>query len=914
MKTLKRLLSISLAAVITLISINTINLTNALAFSYFSNYYENNTPSYTGSSDRYISDVYIIEEGYVEEYLDNLLDGRTLSVGFAATSNDEFVYENFEIDSDSFIYSTSETNVKKMAFHENTTLVSVYQPVTSSQGYSVNAKVFQGYFYEIPTSTVTALNDFDGKGLDLVYPLKTLSSTSSNSAFAVTGPYNFYYDNTYYMDDLLNDFTISYTNVPMDSCYLPSLTATWSDEEKEISLADIETLYDKDDFGYSGYNASSRALYSEIVPTKTGLDGFYGGGYYGSPFTSQNKSSFTTSDKSYNGFNMGVRNLEYYNLLGYDYANSNLHFDIWVGYLCKTFFSFYFLADIEVTTKPTKTSYIEGDTFDSSGMVIKGTYSDGETVTITDYSVDTTALTAGQTEVYVTYNGLYTTVPITVSAKSISSIAVTTQPSTTSYVVGQTFDDSGMTVTATYTDGTTAKIDNDLLTYTYSGGKSYFSNTNGEYITVSYGGKTAKTSTLTVAAKTITGLSVTTYPDKVSYYVGETFNSSGMKVTASYNDGSSAVISDYTISPSTVAADTTAVTVSKGGYSDKVKITVTENAVVGIEVTEQPNKTSYNEGESFNPDGMVVTATYSDGYEEEITDYSYSSLNGTGSVLIYVTYGSFYDTVTVNVAVAAVVTMTGITVSSAPTKTTYVAGENFDKSGMMIEATYSDGSTTEITDYSYSPTTLSESDTNIIVTYGNYYTTIPISVSAKEITKIEVTTAPSKTEYVQGEVFNPTDMIISATYSDGTTANLASSEYSYSAEALTTLGSIDFEISAANCTATTPITVIEKEISSISVIQYPDKVSYYDGQSFDGSGMVVQASYNDGSSAVISDYTVSPTVLTSGDTEITVSKDGYSDVVKISVSDISLKSISVTTPPTKTSYIAGQTFDSSGMV
>ncbi|MCD8214044.1 MAG: bacterial Ig-like domain-containing protein, partial [Clostridiales bacterium] len=636
-----------------------------------------------------------------------------------------------------------------------------------------------------------------------------------------------------------------------------------------------------------------------------------------------------------------------------------------------------YLSGLEVTTKPSKTAYIEGQSFDSTGMVVNAIYANGCTEEVTSYTCSPETLSADDTEVYIVYDGdyssVYTTVTVSVSEKEVSSIAVTRQPTKTDYIVGQSFDPSGMIVTATFTDGTTAKIDNDLLSYVYSESDyDYFEYAgNTEYITVSYAGQKADTDTFTVEEKTAVSIAVTGIPSNLNFYTNETYTAiysalmstvynngsydgqyyisntlisrledDGLELTVTYNDGSTAVIANSaagirldgyssasssqllgsssisTVQTSYVKYDDTYASVILITYDDvttSIPITILENELTGISVTTQPNKTSYSEGDSFDPDGMVVMATYADGSEEEITDYSYSSINGTGSVLVYITYGSFYDTVTVNVDEAEVVTMTGITASSSPTKTTYVAGENFDRSGMVIEAVYSDGSTTEITDYSYSPTTLSESDTSVIVTYGNYYTTIPISVSAKEITKIEVTTAPSKTEYVQGEVFNASGMVVTATYSDNTTADLASSEYSYSSEALTTLGNIDFEISAANCTTTTPITVIEKEISSISVTQYPDKISYYDGQSFDSTGMIVQASYNDGSTAIISDYSISPTVLTSGDTKVTVSKDGFSDVVKITVSEKSLSKIAVTSQPSVISYIAGETFNSSGM-
>ncbi|MHC1719282.1 MAG: MBL fold metallo-hydrolase [Clostridiaceae bacterium] len=44
--------------------------------------------------------------------------------------------------------------------------------------------------------------------------------------------------------------------------------------------------------------------------------------------------------------------------------------------------------------------------------------------------------------------------------------------------------------------------------------------------------------------------------------------------------------------------------------------------VIGIEITSAPSRTLYFEGDGFDPAGMVITASYSDGTKVEITDYT----------------------------------------------------------------------------------------------------------------------------------------------------------------------------------------------------------------------------------------------------------------------------------------------------
>lgn len=47
-----------------------------------------------------------------------------------------------------------------------------------------------------------------------------------------------------------------------------------------------------------------------------------------------------------------------------------------------------------------------------------------------------------------------------------------------------------------------------------------------------------------------------------------------------------------------------------------------ERTVEKVEITRQPDKVVYEEGETFDPEGMTVQVTFSDGSSEEVTDYT----------------------------------------------------------------------------------------------------------------------------------------------------------------------------------------------------------------------------------------------------------------------------------------------------
>ena len=61
-------------------------------------------------------------------------------------------------------------------------------------------------------------------------------------------------------------------------------------------------------------------------------------------------------------------------------------------------------------------------------------------------------------------------------------------------------------------------------------------------------------------------------------------------------------------------------------------------------------------------------------------------------------------------------TLASIAVTTPPTDTSYTSGQAFDKTGMVVTATYSDSSTAVVTDYTYSPATLTASG-NVTITY-----------------------------------------------------------------------------------------------------------------------------------------------------------------------------------------------------
>ena len=142
---------------------------------------------------------------------------------------------------------------------------------------------------------------------------------------------------------------------------------------------------------------------------------------------------------------------------------------------------------IEVTTKPTKTSYLAGDSFNSAGMVVTASYGTGQavlaTAEVSGYSVSPSVLTDGTTSVTITYSEggetCTTTLAVTVTHR-LSAITVTTKPNKLTYEYGDTLATAGMVVTASYSDSQTKAVTG------YSCSPTTFSTVGNQVVTVSY--------------------------------------------------------------------------------------------------------------------------------------------------------------------------------------------------------------------------------------------------------------------------------------------------------------------------------------------------------------------------------------------------------------------------------------------
>lgn len=198
------------------------------------------------------------------------------------------------------------------------------------------------------------------------------------------------------------------------------------------------------------------------------------------------------------------------------------------------------VVKIELTSLPDKLKYKDGESFDSSGLIVTATYDDGTVQETTNYTLSLQDMsTAGTKTVTVTCGSQTATFDITVI--SISKIEVTTPPTKLEYHKGDVLDTTGMVISTVWTDGS-----KEVLTDGYTVSELDSSETGEKTITVTYQTFTA-TFTVEVVADTA-GIRITSYPSKVYYKIGESFDPTGLTVVAVRQDGTEKEITDYDIS------------------------------------------------------------------------------------------------------------------------------------------------------------------------------------------------------------------------------------------------------------------------------------------------------------------------------------------------------------------------------
>lgn len=422
------------------------------------------------------------------------------------------------------------------------------------------------------------------------------------------------------------------------------------------------------------------------------------------------------------------------------------------------------LTKIEVSP-PTKTEYLEGkDELNVTGGKVTVYYNNGSSEII-DLTLDMVTgfdnTRVGTQKLTVTYKWGKATFEVEITKKSVERIEVT-HPIKNEYLEGDEFDASGMVVTAHYNNDTS-----EVVTDYGIGG--YDSAPGAKIITVTYGGKTA-TFEVTVRAKTLTEIRVTKQPAKRTYLERDAFDSAGMEITAYYDNGTSEVVTDYVLSGYDSTPGVKRLTVTYGGKTAALEVTVRAKALVSIAVTKNPDQMTYVEGTALDTTGMELTLVFDNGTKEVLATgwtetYDFSQ---PGRQEVRIDCRGKTTTLTVMVLSK---TLTGIAVSRLPNKLTYIEGNAFSAAGMEVTAYYDNNTSEIVTDR----VTIQGYDSapgikTMAISYQGKEASFTVTVEAKKPVSIAWKAKPNKTVYFVGEELSLSGAVILIRYNNGTTA------------------------------------------------------------------------------------------------------------------------------------------------
>ena len=170
---------------------------------------------------------------------------------------------------------------------------------------------------------------------------------------------------------------------------------------------------------------------------------------------------------------------------------------------------------------------------------------------------------------------------------------------------------------------------------------------------------------------------------------------------------------------------------------------------------------------------------------------------------------------------------------------------------MIIEATYKNGNKQEISDYTITNgNNLKANQTKVTITYKEKSIEQEITVTPNPLLNIKITKEPNKKQYVEGQNFDKTGMIVTGEFQDGSEEEIVEYTITNGTNLTETQTTITIEYEGKKVEQ--PITVEKKKIVSIEVSQTPSKLKYIENKEElnldDGK---IRVKYNDNTSEEI---------------------------------------------------------------
>lgn len=444
--------------------------------------------------------------------------------------------------------------------------------------------------------------------------------------------------------------------------------------------------------------------------------------------------------------------------------------------------------------------------------------------------------------------------------ETITGIEISHLPYKTSYYEGDSLDTTGLSVKKFYNTGKFEEINDASITVLGFKNNQLGSQT----LTVSLEGFSANYNITVYSVKPIS-ISVNSLPDKVAYALGDTFDTTGLSVTVMYNNGTTKTITNgFDLSGFESSSEGTkeievAYTFADDELNKNITLysefTVNVGTVTDVKVKNFPNKTEYYTSDGkLDITGLSLELTYSNGLTKTVTSgfstpYGYN-LNKSGVQDVMISYNGIVTSFEINVTE---VVLDSIEISHLP-KTQYYVGETLSTSGLCINRTYNDGTSSEVWsgytvmvngyDEGELPTFLSTGTKNVTIYYadGSQRKSIQyeITISSVALEKIEIGQMPYKTKYKENDTFLTTGMVVNAVFNNGDIEQITDFTTSYD---FSSVGEKTVTVWYLGESTSLNVFVVKPE--RIVISKLPDIIEYQIGDTLDLTGIQVTAIYYD---------------------------------------------------------------------
>lgn len=505
----------------------------------------------------------------------------------------------------------------------------------------------------------------------------------------------------------------------------------------------------------------------------------------------------------------------------------------------------------------------------------------------------------------------------------ISTIKLVSEPKKKTYIDGECseLDRTGMQIIALYSNGDERDVTSSVEIKGFDGSPATLGEQN---IEISYPNtQSVLTFKINVIEKQLLDINITQLPDKTEFLLGSDLDTTGMIITATYDNGktgeipvSECTLSGYSKTSPGTQTISVKYTITKPDGTQMIKtakfqVEVIDRTLTGITVktngTVENGRVIYSQGAEFDVENTEVIALYDNGDNDRLSKSDYEVIGFDSSILGESTIVIKFNGFTYEMDIS-VVEKSPIKLNVSNYRTEYIKDETFGEGDAVVEVEYDNGEIQTLPFGEYEAIlNLQEQPYNCTINYKNLSFSYSVTIVEKVLTEITIT-EPTKTMYAIGEEFDATGLTVTAVYNNGSTEDIK--DYTIdgfdSSKAQDCIITVIYQNKYKNFN----VTVSGNSLIDIDVASYTK--TYQTGDKFDMDTMKVYAVYSDNSRVEIDNYTIEgfDSSLV-GTKDVTVSYSGITKKIPVTiVSQSTVTSLTGITVDRLTSapYIVGETY------